>query len=91
MQATYVAPTKLPITSSRIDTLRRVGRQESAPRHRSAIRVAYKGFSNERKGVAKKLLAQVTRPGGVMDLFKSRLQELSAGEADEDLEKEDVD
>jgi hypothetical protein len=51
----------------------------------------YKGFSNERKGVAKKLLAQVTRPGGVMDLFKSRLQELSAGEADEDLEKEDVD
>ena len=51
----------------------------------------YKGFSNEEKGVAKKLVAQMTQPGGVMDQFKSRLQELYAGEVDEDLEDEDVD
>jgi hypothetical protein len=51
----------------------------------------FKDFSDEEKGVAKKLVAQMTQPGGVMDQFKSRLRELYAGEGDEDLEEEDVD
>lgn len=50
-----------------------------------------KKFSDEEKGVAKKLVAQMTQPGGVMDQFRSRLQELYAGEVDADLKEEDVD
>lgn len=51
----------------------------------------FKDFSDEEKGVAKKLVAQMTQPGGVMDQFKSRLQELYVGEDCEGLEEEGVD
>lgn len=51
----------------------------------------FKDFSEEEQGVAKKLVAQMMQPGGVMDQFKSRLQELYVGEAGEGLEEEDVD
>ncbi|KAJ4379614.1 hypothetical protein N0V86_004795 [Didymella sp. IMI 355093] len=38
----------------------------------------FKDFTIQEKGVGKKLIAQMTQPGGVMDQFKSRLQELYA-------------
>jgi hypothetical protein len=50
----------------------------------------FKDLTVQEKGVAKKLVAQMTQPGGVMDQFKSRLQELYAS-GDDECVGEDVD
>ncbi|KAF3043998.1 hypothetical protein E8E12_005497 [Didymella heteroderae] len=50
----------------------------------------YKDFTDEEKGFANNLIAQMMQPGGVMDQFKLRLRELFTGEDGEDLD-EDVD
>lgn len=51
----------------------------------------FKSFMAEEKLIAKKVVTEMTQPGGVTDRFKSRLQELYVCEDDEDLEVEDVD
>lgn len=51
----------------------------------------FKDFTAEEKLIAKKMVAEMTQPGGVMNRFTSCLQELYVSEDDEDLEVEDVD